>query len=50
MTTHMMVGVTTLPVEFRYFGKRVAIIRNSLNFIVAIVIGLLVGLVFGWIL
>jgi uncharacterized membrane protein YraQ (UPF0718 family) len=46
MTTLMMVGVTTLPVEIRYFGKRVAIIRNILNFVAAIIIGLLVGLIF----
>ena len=47
MTTLMMVGVTTLPVEIRYFGKRVAIIRNVLNFVAAVIIGLLVGLIFG---
>ncbi len=45
MTTLMMVGVVTLPLEIRYFGKRAAIIRNSLNFVAAIVIGLAVGLI-----
>jgi uncharacterized membrane protein YraQ (UPF0718 family) len=45
MTTLMMVGVVTLPLEIRYFGKRTAIIRNSLNFVAAIIIGLLVGLI-----
>lgn len=44
MTTLMMVGVVTLPLEIRYFGKRVAITRNGLNFIAAIIIGLVVGL------
>jgi uncharacterized membrane protein YraQ (UPF0718 family) len=45
MTTLMMVGIITLPLEIKYFGKRVAILRNALNFIIAIIIGLLVGLI-----
>jgi uncharacterized membrane protein YraQ (UPF0718 family) len=45
MTTLMMVGVVTLPLEIKYFGKRVAITRNILNFIAAVIIGLIVGLV-----
>jgi len=43
MTTMMMVGVVTFPLEAKYFGRKVAFIRNSLNFIVAIIIGLAVG-------
>ena len=43
VTTLMMVGVLTLPLEAKYFGMRVAIIRNVLSFIGAIIIGLLVG-------
>lgn len=45
MTTLMMVGVVTLPLEAKYLGMKVAIIRNSLNFIVAIIIGILIGLI-----
>jgi uncharacterized membrane protein YraQ (UPF0718 family) len=45
MTTLMMVGVVTLPLEIKYFGKRVAIGRNVLNFVAAIIIGLVVGIV-----
>ncbi|PIS14350.1 permease [Candidatus Shapirobacteria bacterium CG09_land_8_20_14_0_10_39_12] len=45
MTTLMMVGVVTFPLEAKYFGNKVAAIRNILNFITAIIIGLLVGLV-----
>jgi uncharacterized membrane protein YraQ (UPF0718 family) len=33
----MMVGVMTLPLEISYFGKKVSIIRNSLAFVFAIV-------------
>ena len=43
MTTLMMVGIVTLPLEIKYFGKRVAILRNLLNFIAAIIIGVLIG-------
>jgi uncharacterized membrane protein YraQ (UPF0718 family) len=46
MTTLMMVGVVTFPLEARYFGKKVAFVRNALNFIAAVVIGTVVG----WIL
>jgi uncharacterized membrane protein YraQ (UPF0718 family) len=45
MTTLMMVGVITFPLEARYFGKKVAFIRNALNFITAILLGVLVGLI-----
>lgn len=45
MTTLMMVGVVTLPLEIKYFGKKTAILRNTLNFIVAIIIGILIGII-----
>jgi uncharacterized membrane protein YraQ (UPF0718 family) len=45
MTTLMMVGVVTLPLESKYFGMKVAVLRNSLNFVAAIAIGLLLGLI-----
>ncbi len=45
LTTLLMVGALTLPLEIRYFGRRAAIVRNILNFIAAIVIGLLAGVV-----
>jgi hypothetical protein len=44
MTTLMMVGVVTMPLEIKYFGKRVAITRNLLNFVAAVIIGLAVGM------
>ena len=43
MTTLMMVGIVTFPLEAKYLGKEVAAMRNILNFITAIMIGLLVG-------
>lgn len=43
ITTLMMVGVITIPLEAKYFGMRVAIMRNVLSFIGAIIIGLVIG-------
>ncbi len=44
ITTLMMVGVITLPLESRYFGWRVALLRNVLSFFGAILIAFLIGL------
>jgi len=43
MTTLMMVGVVTLPLEIKYFGKKAAILRNLLNLFAALIIGVLMG-------
>jgi len=43
ITTLIMVGIVTLPLEIQYFGKRAALLRNALNFIAAIIIGILIG-------
>lgn len=45
ITTLMMVGVLTLPLEARYFGMRTAVLRNSLSFVGALVVGLLMAVV-----
>jgi hypothetical protein len=39
ITTLMMVGVLTLPLEIKFFGTRIALLRNGLCFIGALVIG-----------
>ena len=43
VSTLMMVGIVTMPVEISYFGKKAAIIRNvaafGFSFIVALVMG-----------
>jgi len=44
ITTLIMVGVLTLPIEFKYFGKKAAIMRNVLSFLGALVVGILIGL------
>src|SRR3989339_626573 len=45
VTTLIMVGFVTIPIEIRYFGKKAALLRNSLSFVAALIIGLLIGLV-----
>ncbi|MCF8226109.1 MAG: permease [Bacteroidales bacterium] len=44
ITTLMMVGIMTLPVEARYFGIRLALVRNSLALVFALIIGLGIGI------
>ena len=44
ITTLMMVGVLTLPLEAKYFGMKVSLIRNTLSFIGALIIGLIIGI------
>ena len=43
VSTLMMVGVVTLPVEMKYFGKRAALVRNSLAFVAAVTVALIMG-------
>lgn len=44
ITTLMMVGILTLPVEIKFFGIRVSLIRNTLYFLGALLVGFLIGL------
>jgi len=43
ITTLTMVSVMTLPVEAKYFSMKVAILRNVLSFIGAVIIALIMG-------
>ncbi len=43
----MMVGVVTLPMEMKYFGRRAALMRNGLAFIFSLVVAVFVGWVVG---
>ena len=46
ITTLMMVGVVTLPIEARFFGWKSSVVRNVFSFIAA----LLTGLIMSWFL
>ncbi|HOM39057.1 MAG TPA: permease [Spirochaetota bacterium] len=45
ITTLMMVGIVTLPLEKKFFGLKTALIRNVLSFIAAILIGLAIAFI-----
>ena len=46
-TTCMMVGIVTYPIEKAYLGTRATIMRNSMSFIIAIIIAVVVGISYG---
>lgn len=46
-TTLMMVGVLTYPVEKKYFGAKMTLLRNAASFLIALVIAVVTGLFFG---
>lgn len=45
ITTLMMVGIITLPVEAKFFGWKVSIIRNALSLLAALLVGIIMVLV-----
>ncbi|MBS3765942.1 permease [Candidatus Bipolaricaulota bacterium] len=45
ITTLTMIGTVYLPVEIKILGKKFALLRNGLSFLVAMVISLLMGLI-----
>ncbi|MBW1730856.1 MAG: permease [Deltaproteobacteria bacterium] len=46
-TTLMMVGFVTFPIEQRYFGTKVTVVRNLLSFLIALVVAVMTGIFFG---
>jgi uncharacterized membrane protein YraQ (UPF0718 family) len=47
VSTLMMVGVVTLPVEIKYFGKKLAFLRNIFAFLFSFLVAYIIGLVVG---
>ena len=45
ISTLMMVGVITIPVEIKYFGKKISILRNVLAFLFSFIVALIIGMV-----
>lgn len=45
ISTLMMVGVATLPLEAKYFGKRTAVKRNVLCLLVAVITSCVIGVI-----
>ncbi len=46
-TTVMMVGILTIPLEKRYFGLKVTLIRNLAGLGIALAVALVTGWIFG---
>lgn len=47
ISTLMMVGIVTIPVEMKYFGKKATIARNALGFVFSFVIAAFIGVMVG---
>jgi uncharacterized membrane protein YraQ (UPF0718 family) len=45
VSTLMMVGVVTLPMEIKFFGKKAAYLRNGLAFVFSLIVALVMGVV-----
>lgn len=43
ISTLMMVGIVTLPLEISYFGKKAAVVRNTLAFIFSFLAAMVIG-------
>jgi uncharacterized membrane protein YraQ (UPF0718 family) len=45
VSTLMMVGIVTIPVEVKYFGKKATFLRNGMAFAFSFVVAIVIGLV-----
>ena len=43
ITTLTMIGIATLPLEVKELGKKMALLRNGISFVIAIIIALIMG-------
>lgn len=43
ISTLMMVGIITIPLEIKYFGKKAALLRNGLAYSFSIIVALIMG-------
>ncbi len=50
VTSLMLVGVVTYPLEKEYFGKRATLFRNLMSFAIAAMIAIIAGIAYGEVL
>ena len=43
LSTLMMVGIVTMPVEIKYFGKKLTMLRNLFAFIFSFIVAYIIG-------
>ncbi len=46
-TTLMMVGLVSIPIEIKYFGIKISVLRNFVSLLIALIIALFTGFIFG---
>lgn len=47
VSTLMMVGVITIPVEIKYFGRKATLMRNGMAFVFSFIAAIVIGVVLG---
>jgi uncharacterized membrane protein YraQ (UPF0718 family) len=47
VSTLTMVGIVTLPLEMKYFGKKISIMRNTFAYLFSFMVALVIGVVLG---
>ena len=47
VSTLMMVGIVTLPLEIKCFGKKISIMRNLFAYLFSFIVALVIGVVLG---
>ena len=47
VSTLTMVGIVTLPLEIKYFGKKISIMRNTFAYLFSFIVALVIGVVLG---
>ena len=45
ITTLTMIGTITLPLEIKELGRKMALLRNGMSFVIAIIIALIMGVI-----
>ncbi len=48
ITTLKMVGIMTIPIEKRYFGLQISLMRNALSFVGALIVGIAMALILNY--
>lgn len=45
VSTLMMVGIVTMPLEIQYFGRKEALLRNAFSFLFSFIVAAVIGVV-----
>ena len=45
ISTLMMVGIVTIPIEIKYFGKKATLLRNCMAFMFSYIVAIVIGVI-----